>query len=356
MFKKCYNFFVPGYRVLTATAVAAGLTLGLPGAKAEAETLLQVTTVFPETDFSSEVLLRWAGLVTERTEGRIEFRYHWAGSLVGTKTLDGLSDGVVDVAIQFSPYVSGDIVDLGVLDVPFSWPLDAEGLAEFHRAVKPYVTNIYARHGSQVVSAPPIILPNPLTCSDRFLSGPDQWEGALVRAAGRWQSESIRAWGGSPVVIPPAELYTALERGTANCALMVYNGVNSLSLYEVAPKITRIDHSIAFGTINVSQSAWDNLSEEDRTIMIEAGDEVVAWAAEETNTRLAAMIAELESKGAELCTPSAEEFARLVAAADGVIDGVRADVSEDGAAIIAIVEEFRQRVTAKPTIGPNNPC
>lgn len=335
-------------------AVAAAFSLGPQGAAAQ--TNLQATSIYPESDFSSEVLRQWVSRVNERTEGRYNVRYHWAGSLVGNKTLDGLRDGVVDIAVQFTPYVSGDIIDLGVLDIPFSFPLDAEGLAEFHRDVKPYVGNIYAKHGSHVVSATPIFLPNPLTCKDRFLTGPDKWSGAVVRAAGRWQAASITAWGGSPVVIPPGELYSALDRGTANCTLLVYNGVYSMKLYEVAPRITRIDHSIAFGTINIAQSTWNRIPEADQKIMEEVGDEIVAWASEETNRMLAEVIAQMEAAGAQFCTPSDEEFARLVSAAYSVIDSIRGEVSEDGAAIIRIVDEYRPRVTAKPSIGPNNPC
>lgn len=336
-----------------AAALAAGL--GFPGG-ASAQTVLQATSIFAETDFSSDVLRRWAELVSERTDGRYEFRYHWAGSLVGANTLDGMADGVVDVAVQFTPYVSGSIIDLGVLDIPFSFPLDAEGLAAFHRDVKPHVTAIYANHGSMVVSATPIILPDPVTCSDRFLAGPENWNGALVRTAGRWQAESISAWGGSPMVIPPGELYSALERGTVNCTLMVYNGVNSARLYEVAPMITRVDHSIAFGSINLAQSTWDRISAEDQQIMLDAGDEIVTWAAEETNRRLETTLAALEAGGARFCTPSDEEFARLVAATDGVIDSIRDQVSPDGAALIAIVDAYRPQVRARPTVGPDNTC
>lgn len=318
--------------------------------------VLQATSIFGETDFSSDVLRRWAELVLERTEGRYEFRYHWAGSLVGNKTLDGMSDGIVDVAVQFTPYVSGDIIDLGVLDIPFSFPLDAEGLAAFHREVRPFVTEIYKNYGSQVVSATPIILPNPLTCSDRFLSDEGKWSGVIVRAAGRWHSETIRAWGGSPVVISPGELYSALDRGTADCTLMVYNGVNSMKLYEVAPKITRVDHSVAFGTINVSDAAWEQIPEEDRKIMLEVGDEIVTWAAEETNRRLEGVIDEMAAGGAEYCTPTSQEFERLVAATDGVIDSIRDQVSDNGAAIIEVVDRYRSSVITQPAVGPNNAC
>lgn len=344
---------VRGMCVAAAVALT-GFTVASPSL---ADTkVLQTTSIFGESDFSSDVLRQWAELVAERTEGRYDFRYHWAGSLVGNKTLDGMSDGIVDVAVQFTPYVSGDIIDLGVLDIPFSFPLDAEGLAAFHREVRPFVTQIYNDYGSQVVSATPIILANPLTCSDRFLSDEEKWNGAKVRAAGRWHSETIRAWGGSPVVISPGELYSALDRGTADCTLMVYNGVNSMKLYEVAPKITRIDHSVAFGTINVSNTAWEQIPEEDRKIMLEAGDEIVTWAAEETNRRLEGIIDEMAAAGAEYCTPTPEEFERLVAATDGVIDTIRDQVTDNGAAIIEVVDRYRSSVITQPTVGPNNDC
>jgi TRAP-type C4-dicarboxylate transport system substrate-binding protein len=340
-----------------AAALGATLCLVAPGkAEAQSRLNLQATSIFPESDFSSEVFRRWAQLVTDRTEGRIQFRYHWAGSLVGNKTLDALRDGVADVAVQFTPYVSGDIIDLAVLDVPFSFPIDPDGLTAFHRDVKPAVTAVYERYGSQVVSAVPIILPNPVTCRDRFLAGAEDWKGALVRTAGRWQAESIKAFGGSPVVIPPGELYSALERGTAHCTLMVYNGVESMRLYEVAPRITRVDHSIAFGTINVSASRWSKLSEADRKIMMDAGGEIVSWAAEESSKRLAQAIERMAAKGAQFCTPDEAEFARLTAAADKVVDAIRKEVSPDGAKVVEVVDRYRERTRARPSIGPNNPC
>jgi len=141
-----------------------------------------------------------------------------------------------------------------------------------------------------------------------------------------------------------------------NSLLMVYNGVESLRLYEVAPRTTRIDHSIAFGTINVSQAAWSRLSEADRKVMLAAGDEIVVWAAEETNKRLSQTIERMQSKGAQFCTPNQAEFARLVSAVDKVVDSNRNQVSPDGAAIIKVVDQYRSRVRSGPTIGPNNPC
>ncbi len=64
-----------------ATIVALCTTAGMGGANAQSRVTLQATNAFPETDFSSDVLRRWASPVTERTEGRIRFRYRWASGL-----------------------------------------------------------------------------------------------------------------------------------------------------------------------------------------------------------------------------------------------------------------------------------
>ena len=234
-------------------------------APANAQTL-EFASVFPESDFSSLSVKHWTEAVTKATDGRIKFRIHWSGSLVGNKMVDAMRDGVVDAALSFTPYVSGEIIDLAGFDVPFSFPLDPKGLGAFNREVLPLVDKIYEKRGSRAVSAPPSLLPDPITCRDRFLSGPEQWKGVKLRTAGRWQAETIKRWGGSPVVFAPAELYNALDLGTVNCTLMIYSGILSLKLYEPAKFITRVDHSIAFATINISNDRWKRLSEADRSL------------------------------------------------------------------------------------------
>ena len=75
-------------------------------APANAQTL-EFASVFPESDFSSLSVKHWTEGVTKATDGRIKFRIHWSGSLVGNKMVDAMRDGVVDAALSFTPYVSG---------------------------------------------------------------------------------------------------------------------------------------------------------------------------------------------------------------------------------------------------------
>ena len=336
------------------TSSVAALTIFSCGAQAQT---LQFATAFPETDFSSQLVKRWTDGVTEKTNGRIKFRIHWAGSLVGNKMVDGMKDGVVDAALSFTPYVSGEIIDLAPLDVPFSFPLDVQGLSAFNKEAMPILDTIYEKRGSRVVSAPPVLLPDPVTCTKDFVSSAEKWKGVKIRTAGRWQAETIKRWGGSPVVLPPSDLYTALNLGTVDCTLMIYNGVLSLKLYEPAKFITRIDHSIAFGTINVSNAAWKRLSEADRKVMYAVGEETMAWGIAEYSKAYLSTMDKLSAAGARMCVPKQAEFDRLIAAANDVFKvEIEPKASPDGKRLIALINKYRGQVSARPTAGPMQEC
>lgn len=345
-----------GARPIRNWLAAAGAAAMLFSGVASAQTL-QFASPFPESDFTSQFLKRWTEGVTKETGGRIKFRLHWAGSLVGNKMVDGMRDGVVDGALTFTPYVSGEILDLAPMDVPFSYPLDAKGLTDFHRDALPIVDAIYEKKGSRAIAAPPMLLPDPLTCADRFLSGADKWQGALVRTAGRWQAETVKRWGGSPVVLAPADLYSALERKTVNCTLMVYNIVKSMKLYEPAKYITRVDHSIAFGSINVSNKTWAKLSEGDRAIMRRLGEELLTWGADEYTRAYAATLNDLKGLGAKFCVPNQKEIDRLVGAANDVLEKeIVGKTSPDGTKLIELIKRYRSSVVARPQVGDMTPC
>jgi len=325
-------------------------------APANAQTL-EFASVFPESDFSSLSVKHWTEGVTKATDGRIKFRIHWSGSLVGNKMVDAMRDGVVDAALSFTPYVSGEIIDLAGFDVPFSFPLDPKGLGAFNREILPLVDKVYEKRGSRAVSAPPALLPDPVTCRDRFLSGPEQWKGVKLRTAGRWQAETIKRWGGSPVVFAPAELYNALDLGTVNCTLMIYSGILSLKLYEPAKFITRVDHSIAFATINISNDRWKRLSEADRAIMLKVGQETMDWGLIAYSQGYEQTMKTLGERGAKFCVPKQAEFDRLVAAATDVFDKeISPKTSADGTRIIEVIKRYRPQVLARPQVGDVSEC
>lgn len=317
----------------------------------------QVNSTSPEQDIQSLTLKHFGDRVTELSEGRIEFQYFWGGSLVPVdQTFQGVRDGLADISTMAMSYASGDVPDVAVLEVPFAWPIDAENMTAFHEEVNPTIDELMQENGQKLLMSNPAIMGDAFSCRDGFLASEEDWAGTLTRTAGRWQGETIEAWGGRPVVIPLGDLYSALERGTADCTLLVYNLVDSFRLYEVAPYITRTDHSIQYTTFNMNLNSWNQLSEEDKQIFEQAAEESWDYGLQLRDDRQEEILQNLVDSGAELCTPPDEELSRLRGASESVLDQIRQEVSPRGQELIDIAQGYRDVVTERPAYGPNNPC
>lgn len=317
---------------------------------------LQVATALPESDVSSRALKRWGDTIEQKTGGRIKFRYHWAGALVGNKMFDAVRDGTVDVALQWTSYISGELPDVAILEVPFTFPTDEQPMVAFHKEVDPILREIYAPHKHHMVGSLPILMADPVSCRSKFLAGPEDWKGRLVRTAGRWQAETIKLWGGSPVVFALGDLYAALQRGTVDCTLLVYNLLEAFKLYEVAPYLTRIDHSINYGTININADVWKKFSPGDQQVVMQVGQEVLVWGAHELKSQEDAVLKRLAQKGAKFCTPGPGELQRLVAAADSVREAIGKQVTPKGRQVMEVAARYRLQTAAGPKLGDTAPC
>ena len=122
-------------------------------------------------------------------------------------------------------------------------------------------------------------------------------EGLRLRVPGsRALMEFFRACGTQPVAMPFAELYTALMQGTMdgqeNGISMTYNS----RLHEVNTYFTPLNHSIATGSIAISEQLWQTLSAELQEIIIEVAQEAQIYQITENRNdisdRLERMIAE----------------------------------------------------------------
>jgi TRAP-type transport system periplasmic protein len=313
----------------------------------------------PENDLSGDGYKYWAKLVDERTGGRIKFQFFWAGSLLNsTQMFQGVRDGQADFAAPATSYVSGAVPDVASLEVPFGYPTDAEQMLSFYREVQPVLGDIYStQFGQRVVWSSPATTADPVSCKNKFLDSPQAWQGALVRTAGKWQAATLQAWGAKPVTIDLSEAYTAIQRGTADCLLLVYNLLDSFKLYEVAKNLTRIDHSINFVTVNANQDAWKKLPAEDQQILLTAGTEAQQFIADKRAQLVPQEIEKFKQQGMKVCTPSQQELGRLRAATDPILAEIAKLQTDKGRQVQEIAKKHRDSVTKwGPVEGDMTPC
>jgi TRAP-type transport system periplasmic protein len=340
------------------TVVLISGCAGMPGQGGATRVQLKIASGTPEADIGSQVLKFWGDQVNQKTNGRITQQYFWAGSLLGTNDLyNGLRDGVADVGNVATASISGSIVDVAVLEVPFAYPLDTESMNAVQDQVDPIIDrDVWQKNGLKHVFTATTLVGNPVTCKDKFLDGPDAWRGALVRTAGRWQAATLQNWGASPVVIPLNELYTALQRGTVDCTLLVYNLLESFRIYEVGKFVTRIDHSINYSPFVINQKVWDSLSKEDQQIMIEAGKEARLLSDRLRADATVKAIDTFKANGVRICTPSAQELRRLRDGADQVWEAIARESGSTGKEIMDVLRKYREKVATAPTEGDTTPC
>jgi len=245
--------------------------------------------------------------------------------------------------------VSGQVPDVAMFEVPFAFPTDLELTVPFYREVEPVLNDIFSKsYNQQVVWSSPSTTPDPVTCRNKFLDSERAWQGALVRTAGKWQGRTLEVWGAKPVVIDSSEAYTAIQRGTADCLLFVYNLLDSFKIYEVAKFLTRIDHSINFQVVTANMGAWSKLPAEDQKILIEAGRATQEFLMQQRVDLVTKTIDKFKAEGVKVCTPSQQEMIRLRNATDPVLEEIARE---------QIARDYRAKVKRwGPSEGDMTPC
>lgn len=121
----------------------------------------------------------------------------------------------------------------------------------------------------------------------------------------------IEALGGAPVVMPPGEIYAALERGVVDGAAFGTFGAVDLRWYEVSRYIARP----TFGTANVmifaNLGAFQRMSEADREALLAAGREIENRSVPRFNEISTNELAELQRRGMQISRFGAAHAGRL---------------------------------------------
>jgi TRAP-type C4-dicarboxylate transport system substrate-binding protein len=80
--------------------------------------------------------------------------------------------------------------------------------------------------------------------------------------------------GASPVVLPPAEIYTALDKGVIDGAARPVVGVFGNRWYEVSKYLVRLAFGYVAQPIFMNLAAWNGLPEADRKLLLDEGRKI----------------------------------------------------------------------------------
>ena len=224
----------------------------------------------------SQFLNEFARRVAEKSGGTLEIKVFHGGSL-GVKNTDILrllSDGIVDAAVVWGPYLHRD--------APALFNIYTEGAIstpEEHAKAFPVILDAYRKTMEKwnIVYLGPLQGPMYDTCL--FCKEPvqnlEELQGKKVRVWSKQQVETLKKLDVTAEIIPQADMYMALQTGVVDCAFYIAEIAPMRHLQEVVPYESYLMPFAPMPTaLGFSQKAWGKLSAEQKAIVREAADDM----------------------------------------------------------------------------------
>jgi TRAP-type C4-dicarboxylate transport system substrate-binding protein len=257
-------------------AICAALGLSWPaGVHAQPKrTITVVTQPFPTQPQFTRVdqpLLR-DGLKA-RSNGAIEVKLSaWPEmGLSGPEVLRLVRAGQVDIGASPLSTVSGDVPFLDGVDLAGLHP-DIEIARRTANALVPQANKELDKFGSRIAAVYPFPA-QVIFCRQRVASLADL-KGRKVRTFGASLNDFVTAVGGQPVSIGFPEVYSALDRGVADCAVTGTGSGNAAKWYEVTRYIYNLPVGWAVAGYFLNVRWWAGLDQPTRDLITATMQEV----------------------------------------------------------------------------------
>ncbi|MDX2446287.1 MAG: TRAP transporter substrate-binding protein [Desulfobacterales bacterium] len=301
---------------------------------AYAETInLRVASWMPEKSADSEVADRWTKMISEKTDGRVQFTLYKGSALGFFKDHYNMAvKGVADISLFSFGLNPGRFPISEGLHLPFVIPSSEVGGKVFNQLYKEY-PELRAELSETIVLG----LGTTDVWNVQSLKKPIQtlenFKGLKIRTASGAASESVKALGGIPIGMPVPELYISLQKGVVDGCVMSWEGVKSFKIYELLTQYTDVGgFSVLTQGLFMNKAALNKLPADIQKIMVE---ESMRWWAEEKGKLVsdkwsAEGIEAIKKEGGNIYKLPPEEKARWVAALKPVRDAWVKSVSVNG--------------------------
>ncbi len=167
------------------------------------------------------------------TKGRITVKHYPAGQLAQDVDMPiAIPTGKVKFGWITVQGWSGLIKDVGALSLPTAMTMEQVAAAcDQPGGFKETLDKEFRTKGATLLAMTDI--GSPAIVSSKKILAPGDVKGLRMRAPAEMHAELIKVLGGSPVAIPFAEVYTALQHGTIDSAIIGFQGIQSQRVYEV---------------------------------------------------------------------------------------------------------------------------
>ena len=329
---------------LIAVCALLAVSVAASHANAQYKAEFKNSLVVGPTGPWGEAAVKFADLLKERTQGRINVVNYFDGQLFAGKQTNEftlLNQGVADFAMGSTINWSPQVKELNLFSMPFLFPsykaLDAVENGEPGQRLwklieaKGVIPLAWGENGFR-----------DLTNSKRAVRTPGDLDGLKVRVVGSpIFIETFRALGANPVNMNWDDAQKAFQQGTVDGQENpVVSVIVPYKLWTVHKHITLWRYAIDPLILAVSKITWDGLTPADREIVKKTAVEVMAWQKQGARAGLdgsTEAVDMLKKNGMQVVTLSKDEVAAFRARTKPVYDKW---VSEVGADLVKSTESI----------------
>lgn len=328
----------------TITAVATITAIGWAGL-AHAQTVLRYNEGGPNRGTRAEAIQYFADRVEELSGGDMKIEVIWGGALLKfSATADGIKNGVADMGTVLTSYAPNQMMALSIGDLPIGESSDAWiGMRAMYdllttneqlqkslaRQNSVYITNF---HSTALQ----------INCSGGVgLDSIDDIAGLKMRASGIY-AKVLSDLGANMINLTFDEVYQAHDSGLINCDAGYFYTIKAYKLGEVLSSVYRVNFGQIGGfAVVANQDRWNALSDEQRTILRQAGSDMIDHFAKSQITEIDTVIETLEAEGKVTIVDAPDSLRDgLFAAAQPYLDGWKDEFSSAGFDADTVMSEY----------------
>lgn len=284
---------------------------------ASAKTTLTALTVWNVENYQTRGLQLMAKRVAELTNGELELRVEFGGSLgyKGAELLKAVGDGQLDIAEMVATNVAGDAPVFGLRTLPMLIS-DWDEVALFDKLAKPYYDAAAARLNQRVL----VISPWPFggLWANKKVESVADMKDLKIRSYDRNGALFAAAVGAKGLNVPYAEAYTGLATGLIDSVVTSSISVREGKFYEVGKFHMPIRFATATSVTTINENVWKKLTPEQRKALETAAAECQEFLWDEVKKVVAENDRFCYENGVTLVPVSEAFHKELVAASESV--------------------------------------
>ena len=137
-----------------------------------------------------------------------------------------------------------------------------------------------------------------------------------------------KALGANPTPMSFSEVYIGLQQHTIDAQENPYEVIVSNNLFEQQDYVVETNHLPHLISLIVNDDFFQDLSEEEQTIMAEAAQKATEYARDQSDARIADRIATIEDSGTQVVTLSEDLHDQIREASQPVYETIRSSIDE----------------------------